>query len=100
MIMTSPNRAQDSVLLADIGGTNARFAVLHGGIVSSITHLAFGEYASFRSAVDAYLGRLPEAGTIRAAIIDVAGVVQNGRGVLTNSSWVIDAAELRTVYGF
>jgi glucokinase len=100
MMMTSPNRDQDSVLLADIGGTNARFAVLCGGIISPITHLAVGEYATFRSAVDAYLAKLPEAGAISAAIIDVAGVVQNDRGVLTNSSWVIDAAELRTVYGF
>jgi len=100
MMMTSPNRAQDGVLLADIGGTNARFAVLHDGMVSQISHLAVGEYATFHGAVDAYLGKLPDAGAIRAAIIAVAGVVQNGRGVLTNSSWVIDAAELHAVYGF
>jgi glucokinase len=100
MNMTSPTRTQGKVLLADIGGTNARFAVLDDGTVGAMTHLAVRDYASFHGAVDAYLAKLPDAGTIRAAIIAVAGVVENGRGVLTNSSWVIDAAELRAVYGF
>jgi glucokinase len=100
MNMTSPDRAQGSVLLADIGGTNARFAVLDRGTVNAIAYLAVSDYASFHGAVDAYLGSYADAATIGAAIIAVAGVVQNGRGVLTNSSWVIDAAALRAVYGF
>lgn len=98
--MTSSNRAPGKVLLGDIGGTNARFAVVDDGTVSATAHMAVRDYATFRGAIDAYLGKLPEAGTIRAAIFAVAGVVQNGRCVLTNSSWVIDAAELRDLYGF
>ncbi len=43
---------------------------------------------------------MSDAGSIRAAIIAVAGAVQNGRCVLTNNSWVIDAAELSAAYGF
>jgi glucokinase len=43
---------------------------------------------------------LPEAGMIRAAILAAAGVVQDGRCALTNSSWVIDAAELSAACGF
>jgi glucokinase len=97
--MTSQKRSQGRVLLADIGGTNARFAILEGSQVGMIAHLAVKDHATFRAALDAYLGNLA-AGTLQAAIIAVAGAVQNGRCVLTNSSWVIDAAELPAAYGF
>jgi len=92
--------AIQKVLLADIGGTNARFALLSGGIVGTIAHLAVSDYDSFREALDKYLGNLPEAGTISAAILAVSGPVQNGRCALTNNSWVVDAADLRNAYGF
>lgn len=89
-----------NAVLADIGGTNVRFAVLTGKTLDRLTHLAVSGYGSFREALDEYLGRLPEAGQPRAAILAAAGVVENGRCALTNSSWVIDAAELRAAYGF
>jgi glucokinase len=88
------------VLLADIGGTNARFALLAGGTVGTIAHMAVSGYGSFREALSAYLGKMPEAGTIRAAILAVSGVVQNGRCALTNNPWAIDAADLHATYGF
>ncbi len=88
------------VLLADIGGTNARFAVLAKGTAGTVAHMAVSDYGSFREALDAYLGHLPEADGIRAAILAAAGVVQNGRCALTNNPWVIDAAELRAAYKF
>ena len=93
-------RSIRKVLLADIGGTNARFAVLAGGTVGMVAHMAVRDYGSFREALGVYLGGLPESGKIRAAILAAAGVVQNGRCALTNSSWVIDAGELRAAHGF
>jgi glucokinase len=96
----SENFPRRKVLLADIGGTNARFAVLADGTVSMVAHMAVSDYGSFREALSVYLGSLPEAGRIRAAILAAAGVVQNGRCALTNNSWVIDAAELRTACEF
>ncbi len=100
MTAVSPGPAIRQVLLADIGGTNARFAVLAGGSVGMARHLAARDYASFRDAVDAYLGGLPEAGQIGGAVLAVAGAIENERCVLTNHSWVIDAGELRAAYGF
>lgn len=88
------------VLLADIGGTNARFAILAGGTVGMVAHMAVRDYGSVSEALDTYLGQVPEAGTIRAAILAVAGAVQDGHCALTNNPWVIDAAELRATYGF
>jgi glucokinase len=94
MNVVPPGRAARKVLLADIGGTNARFALLAGGTVGTITHMAVSDYGSFRDALSAYLGGVPEAGAIRAAILAASGGVQNDRCALTNNSWVIDAAEL------
>jgi glucokinase len=99
MKAASSGRTIQKVLLADIGGTNARFAVLTDGTVGMVTHMAVSDYGSFREALGVYLGSLPEAGKMRAAILAAAGVVQNGRCALTNSSWVIDAAELRAACG-
>jgi glucokinase len=88
------------VLLADIGGTNARFAVLAGGTVGTVTRMAVRDHGSFGEALGAYLGGLRETGNIRAAILGASGVIHNGRCALTNNSWVIDAGELRAAYGF
>jgi glucokinase len=94
----APTPSPGKVLLADIGGTNARFAVLAGVTVDRVAHMAVRDHGSFGEALVAYLGGLPEK--IHAAILAAAGVVQNGRCALTNSSWVIDAGELRDAHGF
>jgi glucokinase len=100
MKANSPAPAIQNVLLADIGGTNARFAVLAGGTVGMVSHMAVSDYGSFREALGVYLGGLPETGKISGAILAASGAVQNGRCALTNNSWVIDAGELRAIYGF
>jgi glucokinase len=100
MSAASSARAIRKVLLADFGGTNARFALLADGTVGTIAHMAVGDYGSFRAALSAYLGSLLEIGTIRAAILAVPGAVENGRFALTNNPWAIDAAELSATYGF
>lgn len=100
MKVASTRQDIQKVLLADIGGTNARFAVLADGIVGGVAHLAVRDHGSFLDALGAYLRNVPEAGTIGAAILAVAGPIQNGRCILTNSRWVVDAAELRVTCGF
>src|SRR4051812_36881214 len=100
MNMTAPNQTKARVLLADIGGTNARFAVLDDGIVGQMNYLLVRDHATFRGALDQYLKGVTEPDKIDAAVIAVAGPVQNGRCVLTNSSWVIDERELCDACGF
>lgn len=87
-------------LLADIGGTNARFAVLADGEIHAVAHMAVSAYSTFPEALDAYLGGLPDPGSIRAAILAASGAIQNDRCALTNNSWVIDGSELRQAHGF
>ena len=100
MKIPAPGSTTQKVLLADIGGTNARFALLANGTVGAVGHMAVSDHPSFGEALGAYLAGMPEAGSIRAACLAVAGTVQNGRCVLTNSPWVIDADELRAAHGF
>ncbi|MBX9649524.1 MAG: glucokinase [Xanthobacteraceae bacterium] len=100
MNATSSGPNSGKVLLADIGGTNARFALLAEGTVGAIAHMAVSDYGSFREALGAYLGGLPGVGPIRSAILAAAGTIRNDRSTLTNSSWEIDAAELRATHGF
>lgn len=89
-----------TTLLADIGGTNARFALLADGKIGPISHIAVGDFGTFQQALAAYLGDTAPPGTIRNAIFAASGPVQNGRCALTNNSWIIDAAELCADYGF
>jgi len=87
-------------LLGDIGGTNARFAVLTGETLSPIDHLPVSRYRSMIDAVDGYLGGRQDRVRIGAAVLGVAAPIEGERSVLVNSQWVVDAAELRAAFGF
>jgi glucokinase len=92
--------ACDKILLGDIGGTTARFAVLIGDALGPIDHLPVSQHRSMAHAVESYLASHGERGRVGAAVLGVAGPVENGRSMLVNSQWVIDAAELRAAFGF
>jgi len=95
MTRTSLNR----VLLADVGGTNVRFAVLANGVVGPIAHMAVKDHRYFADALTVFL--TDQAGsTIPQAILAVAGVVTGQRCELTNSAWTVDVDELRARFGF
>jgi len=90
----------ERVLLADIGGTNARFALMDHGVIGAIEHLKVADFPSSIAAVTAYLARHAAGGHPDAAVMDVAGTIENNRCVLTNSHWIIDGAELASTFGF
>jgi glucokinase len=92
--------ACDQTLLGDIGGTSARFAVLTGDTLGPIDHLPVSRYRSLVDAIGGYLGSRQDRDHIGAAVLGVASPVEGGRGIIINSQWVIDAAELRTAFGF
>jgi len=89
----------ERVLLADIGGTNARFALLDDGVIGAITHYKVADFPSSVDAVAAFLSRHEAGGPAAAAVLDVAGPIENNRCALTNSHWIIDGAELKTRFG-
>ncbi|MFZ5780577.1 MAG: glucokinase [Pseudomonadota bacterium] len=89
-----------SALLADIGGTHARFGLLVGGVVALVDSRPVGEYGS---AVDAALNFIEQhaAGErVTHAVLAAAGPVEDGRAKMTNARWVLDADELKRACGF
>ncbi len=74
-------------LLADVGGTNARFALeMAPGQIDTIQTLLCADYAEFALAVEAYLSasaHLP----VRHAAIAIANPVQGDNIKMTNHDW-------------
>jgi glucokinase len=88
----------ERVLLADIGGTNARFACLDGERLGPTDSVPVEDYPRFDQAVTAFLGRRGAGAPLSAAVLAVAGAVEKNHASITNSSWVIDAAELQNAF--
>lgn len=89
-----------TLLLADIGGTNARFALARGGrlVARSVLHVA--GVSGPVPALGAFLDQADPKPRPRVAALAVAGPVRGGRARLTNSGWRVDAAALRARFGF
>jgi glucokinase len=88
------------VVLADVGGTNVRFAVLRDGALGPVAHLAVADHRQFGDGLAAFMARRADRRSIRRALLGVAGVVEGERCALTNNTWVVDADELRARFGF
>ncbi len=94
----------DRVLVGDIGGTNARFALAHqtnaGQFeLSKVIILQGGDYSSFDSALSEYLARIgPDRP--RHALLAGAGPVQDEIIHLVNRDWTLDRALIEAKYGF
>jgi glucokinase len=78
-------------LVADIGGTNARFALARNGRVGETLSLRVADHPRFEEALGVARAALPGATRFLCA---VAGPVEPGRAALTNAPWVIEAAAL------
>ncbi|MEV4381414.1 glucokinase [Streptosporangium sp. NPDC049644] len=83
-------------LVADVGGTNARFGLVTeaGGRPGTVAVLAGAEHDGLPEAVAAYLA--DHAGGVRpgAACIAIAGPVDGDRYRLTNAGWTGSVSEL------
>jgi glucokinase len=86
-------------LVADIGGTNARFAIARDGRYGDLKHVPVREYASLHDAISDYLDHLPHDERPTEAAIDVAGPVTGDRITLTNLGWSFSISELKQKLG-
>ena len=87
-------------LIADIGGTNARFALTDAAPVPRILHsrsLRNGDYASLQHAAEAYLGDV--GARPRRAALALACPVHTDEIRLTNRAWSFNRSELRDALG-
>ena len=80
-------------LVGDIGGTNARLALMEAGElkVDSIRQFAVAEFSSFESLVEGYLSE--QVASINQACLGVAGPVIGNLVDITNNRWQLNRAE-------
>jgi glucokinase len=97
---TSSNGGEGRFLLADIGGTNARFALLKGGRLGEIEHIPVADYPNVGDAIAAFLSRQTPQPAVATVVLAIAAPVAGDRCTITNSRWVIDGAELRAAFQF
>ncbi len=91
-------------LVADIGGTNARFSIVTGRSeegyqLSQGRDLATAEYATFEACVQAYLDGI-EGEQPKRACLAVAGPVAGDEIRFTNVNWVFSIEVARQSLGF
>jgi glucokinase len=93
--MTTPS----SALVADIGGTHARFALVEGGEVLHPTVLRCADYEGPGAAAKAFLAaHCPESAPDRGAFA-VASAISGDRVELTNSPWRFSISATRDGLG-
>lgn len=87
------------VLAIDIGGTNARFALIAGpgANPSPAVHRPTNGFPNLESAIQDALPDLP--GQPCSIIACAAGPVEGRRVVMTNANWTIDGAEVAKTLG-
>ena len=85
--------AAEPFLLADIGGTNARFALFDGVTTGAVQVLATAQTGTLESALDEALRRLG-ADRVRGIAACAAGPPRDGEIRLTNCDWVVSEATL------
>lgn len=87
-------------LLADIGGTHARFSTIDPGrkIIEPVV-LETAEFSHFRAALEAYRGQAGIRGSFAKAAVCAAGPVSGECASLTNCDWDLTLAAIREAIG-
>jgi glucokinase len=89
----------EHILLGDIGATNVRFALLSNGNLNAISSFEVAKFGQFADVLTIFIKERCRQTEIHHALLALAGPVKGERVALTNSSWVIDARELQTLFG-
>ena len=88
-------------LVADIGGTNSRFAVIEpGGGMVGIETLSNDRFASLDEAIHQYLDSLPAGLRPGAGVLAVACPVSGDQVHLTNRNWRFSVREYAARFSF
>ena len=92
-------------LLADIGGTNARFTLETGpNCFDAVLVLPCKDFPSLQDAIGAYLATVPAqaagAPHVRRAALAIANPIDGDFVRMTNHSWSFSTEAMRTFFGF
>lgn len=92
-----------NVLVGDVGGTNARFAVAettpNGLALFHEASLESADYPSLEAAIAAYLELCPAARHSEVGSFGVAGPVRGDRSEITNLGWEVEGGVVARVVG-
>ena len=102
--MDAPSSQPEFGLLGDLGGTNARFALVALGDdpTPRLIHprnLRAADYVTAEAAALAYLSEVGRPARLRHAMVACAGPVEAGQVSLTNLSWTVSCGGLETSLG-
>lgn len=87
-------------IVADVGGSNARFACNPAlGVLEETRSYKVRDYATFYDALDAYLGETGGFQGCNSVIVDVAGPIDGDSVQVTNSPWVIETKGIEAMLG-
>ncbi len=87
-------------LIGDIGGTNARFALVEdAGTPCRVEVLSCAAFPGLEAAVAAYLERIAPPVVPKDAVIAIAAPVDGDRVHMTNHPWTFSVAETRAGLG-
>jgi glucokinase len=91
---------ENLTLVADVGGTNTRFALADGNtiIAGSAARYVNRDVDSFVGAAQAYVSSMDGRKPSRLCTA-IAGPVSGGRGEITNGDWVFESDALSTALG-
>ncbi len=98
--MRASHATRDVVLVADVGGTNARFATVAGGAgeLHRIEVLRCADYPHIDDAIDAYLS-MHGIETLSEVCVAVAGPVDQDLADLPNNHWAFSRRALERSLG-
>ncbi len=85
-------------LIADIGGTNARFALARSGLIADVLVLPVADHDAFGRALDAFLASR-RVDAVNSAVIAAAGPRDGNAVKLTNAPWRMEGAEISARLG-
>ena len=86
------------VLAGDIGGTNARLAIIEGDKILFERHYPSRDFDKFEDVFAVFLEDMPEQVPL-CACLAVAGIVEGNRVEATNIPWIIDGHDLKERFG-
>ncbi len=86
------------VIAGDIGGTNARFAIIEGDKILFEKHYPSKDFNKFEDVFAVFVKDVPEQ-VPQCACLAVAGVVEGNRVEATNIPWTIDGHDLQERFG-
>jgi glucokinase len=84
------------ILVGDIGGTNARFALASRGSLLCVHSSKAAEHLGVLEAATRFLTRECQEANLEGVALGVAGPVHNGKSTITNTGWTVDRKTLQS----